>query len=1532
MLRNVTLALLCLFAIFSAPRVLAQFTVNTGQRVPVTISTATDFNLNGGILAPTDVTLSGKIDVQSPSAVIRPQNPVVFNPRQGSYETSLGPTTLSGPIVGAGNILGIGNESIDQLIVSGDNSYSGLTLLFSGEIIAASPTAFGSAAGATTVQGAHVLVQAATDERFRLERGSLRFDAGDFVPSEAVEIASGDLYLPSRGLYETPIVLDGEGGSVHFVNSASSSWTGGVTGTGNLLLSGRLSVDAPLTHDGDLTLDGPQLNAVNTYTGKTVFTDEYVIDRADVFGVATSPLEVISGEVTVEVLPSGDRGFTVRRGILDVQTTDPISAPITLGGDFDASLRGVGVYNGPLDYVTTSGGGYARILGGTFNGTIRGDTLLWVGGEEGVVTLNASNDIQSLVSVSAGTVVVNHAEGLPLAATIVQGGLVELKNPVDVMPVMKHYPYAEQQTGTLRLSADQRLGVSPFVGRGTLESNAEVHIDRIVSLGANLTSTEQGSLIVDGEILTMGSSNLAGKLGGTGVVRVAGDYLRVDADLSEFTGDLVIDEGILALSNASTMNGATDIYVQRGATLRLQDDEATITSDIYLNNANGHDSHHFFRDERDAALIGGNYASSLTLAGRLDVGEEGSTIAGDLRLEGPITGSRLTVRGGRVTLASPVSGLTEQLRVVGGLTMADTGALSGLDEVLLEAGASLYMSQSANTDRIDDETLLRSLGGQVSLISDSNHVAHERFGTLLLEAGVTTLVASSDHGGSLPTNLSIGDLQRRRGATLRFNEAGRQTTTRLEGNSTFDGEMIGGWATYDNATSIETFAAVDSSGRVVALSPTTSSLNSAGPDDHVSTQGSVMLASDRVVASLDGSPYSLDLNGHQLTVRSGGIYRGNEIQNGRLTAGDGGPAELFLHRVNRVDADIVDNGENGAVSLVLAGYQYTTTLTGHNTYSGGTWVVGDSSRATLAVEGTDAIPESDTVYVDFGQYEARLDAPGVVELSALHVRSDGRVSGVNATYDAREYFLEDGDIYAPIAGDGTIFKEGRGAFYIQVESPEYTGQVTVLDGVLDLGEDNLPNATIHAQGGRLIGGGQYSRLSSPIVLDGGELQGNFGGPVQVASDSSLYHDTVNSHLAGELSGSADLTVRGARDNDYVKIAGDASAFSGDLVVVSGGLRIAASASLGDGVIHVQEGASLFLGADRASDGQTILGRDVRIQRGELYAVRPGRDFGSGSDYDPNSVVTGDVYVDDFAILGANGLSTIDDQPAPGLIFEGRLVLGDHAQVTSRTHYNAFFFVSEAPLVEVAGQLDVGADNVWRTELAKLKVSGSIRAHAADSAIDFHGLAAMIDFSEAELIVESGRSLSITVNGQSLPMEFDSAEARLAGGGSFQGDFALSGGATIAPGASPGELTIDGDLELGVGAVYEWELDDPAAGPGVGWDFLDIEGVLSCNAAPGSPWVFEIAGFGGAVGLREGEWIIATAEAIEGFDPASVVVSLGLSSATSSGPAVERFSVEQRGDDLYLVMAVPEPASVVGLLSLCLAIVPSRRARSASRAE
>src|SRR5690606_37278595 len=95
---------------------------------------------------------------------------------------------------------------------------------------------------------------------------------------------------------------------------------------------------------------------------------------------------------------------------------------------------------------------------------------------------------------------------------------------------------------------------------------------------------------------------------------------------------------------------------------------------------------------------------------------------------------------------------------------------------------------------------------------------------------------------------------------------------------------------------------------------------------------------------------------------------------------------------------------------------------------------------------------------------------------------------------------------------------------------------------------------------------------------------------------------------------------------------------------------------------------------------------------------------------------------------------------------------------------------------------------------------------------------------------------------------------LAGFGSVAGSVVVAGG-SLAPGLSPGALTIGGDLELGAGSDYFWQIDDWDGAPTVNYDTLSIAGSLDITATSGNPFTLHLEALT-LDPIPEGTWTIA----------------------------------------------------------------------------
>ncbi len=214
---------------------------------------------------------------------------------------------------------------------------------------------------------------------------------------------------------------------------------------------------------------------------------------------------------------------------------------------------------------------------------------------------------------------------------------------------------------------------------------------------------------------------------------------------------------------------------------------------------------------------------------------------------------------------------------------------------------------------------------------------------------------------------------------------------------------------------------------------------------------------------------------------------------------------------------------------------------------------------------------------------------------------------------------------------------------------------------------------------------------------------------------------------------------------------------------------------------------------------------------------------------------------------------------------------------------------------------------------------------------------------------------LTVDGELASTATVQSGARIGGSGRV-GGLILDSGSTLAPGNSPGTLSVSGNATWNSGANYNWQVlatnTDPAVqtGAGSGWDYLDVTGSLTFSGLDSSNrfnlnlWSLSstspdtngtIPGWDPSVGST---WLIASAAGGINLNGTSLVANTNYSSlfkintsATNGtggwiGALPSSFQVLTLGDanSLYLQAvagsaAVPEPGQVAASALLLIGI-------------
>ena len=261
--------------------------------------------------------------------------------------------------------------------------------------------------------------------------------------------------------------------------------------------------------------------------------------------------------------------------------------------------------------------------------------------------------------------------------------------------------------------------------------------------------------------------------------------------------------------------------------------------------------------------------------------------------------------------------------------------------------------------------------------------------------------------------------------------------------------------------------------------------------------------------------------------------------------------------------------------------------------------------------------------------------------------------------------------------------------------------------------------------------------------------------------------------------------------------------------------------------------------------------------------------------------------------------------SPGLTFAGSLILTDGANVYGLSDDLGTIATGDTALVDIAGQLNVGANTVWHLLTSTLSISGTIRPAGPNGSIDFEGIPALLRMAGAGIQVNAGQSLSIKLNAQAAAVVLAGGGNTIQGSGLLTGNYTVTSDAAIAPGNSPGLLTIDGDTTFGTGGHLSIELAGLMRGSL--YDSLDVTGNVQINGG-----LLDVTLLNGFIPSPNDAFIILRGHHISGR------FSNAISSIMVGGQSLPITYFDQM-IVLGNAAALPEPATFALLCVLVLAI-------------
>jgi fibronectin-binding autotransporter adhesin len=695
----------------------------------------------------------------------------IFNIASGTTASGID-VNLSGPVgeVNAGTT--ITKQGAGKIVLSGANSYTGLTTVSAGVLNIQNASALGTTAAGTTVSsGAALEIEgniAVGNEALTLNGtgisggGALRNITGTNSYMGGITLGSASTINSDAGTLTLSGGITNGGFTTTFGGASNITESGVISGTGALTKSGNgtLTLSGVNTYSGGSTLNGGTV-IVSTSAGLGATGGAVTINAAtlDIAATFTSTRNFVLGNsastVTVDptftftangvfsgtgalnktgsgtVALGGVNTYTgatnVSAGTLQISANDRIANSSNLnvsGGTFDVQTFSETLGAVTLSSGTIAGTGTGTLTGssytlqsGTVSAILAGNTTV-TKNTSGTVTLSGSNTFTGSTTISAGTLQVNtnNALGTAASGTAVANGAALNLNSVNYSTAE---PLTLNGSGISNTGALHNSGTSTFAGPINAATNATINAG-----GGTLNLT--GGLSKNGTTLT---------ITGGGTVNITTNGITGASPNS----DLVVDGVTVNENTANSYNGPT--YIRNGGILNANVVDALPTSNgrspIILDDSGSGGSRLTLGAPQAVASLTGASSSLIGLNGNtLTVG----TSSGTTTFAGVISGTGgLTKDGASTQIVTGANTYSGSTTVNGGtLTVANGSgsALGSTSNVTVNSGGTFLLGAN---DQINNTATMTLAGGTFGKGNFSEGSASSP------GVGALTLTASGSH-------------------------------------------------------------------------------------------------------------------------------------------------------------------------------------------------------------------------------------------------------------------------------------------------------------------------------------------------------------------------------------------------------------------------------------------------------------------------------------------------------------------------------------------------------------------------------------------------------------------------------------------------------------------------------------------------------------------------------------------------------------------------------------------------------------------
>ncbi len=1003
------------------------------------------------------------------------------------------------------------------------------------------------------------------------------------------------------------------------------------------------------------------LNAENTYTGGTLISDgTLVASNVEALGTGditdNAVLELNTGgdfdnaiSGSGQVVKSGDETLTLS-GSNTYTGGTIISGGTLVATNVEALGTGDVTDNATLELNT--GGDFDNAIGGTGSVVKSGDKTL---------TLSGANSYTGGTTISGGTLVASNVEALG-SGDVTDNATLELNTGGD-------FANNIGGTGSVVKSGDKTLtlsGTNSYTG-GTTISGGTLVANNVEALGTG-DVTNNATL----ELNTGGDFDNA--ISGSGQVVKSGDKTLTLSGANSYSGATTISGGNTEIGAGSTLQ----------ATTLTQKSDSTLTINLNGNTV-------------DPVI---HAASQVSLAGTLDITGVGDVLDSDPASTDDLDtftliASDKTIAGDfeKLTVAGMDADLADFITVDGRID--DTGKQYELttaltwyadrDDAVTDAHGTFNLTNADGSFAVN--TVLENVDATLDPASATGWD-----GTSLIKQGAGTLILNAENTYTGGTTISGGTLVATNVDALGSGDVTDDATLELNTGGTFDNAIGGSGNVVKSGADTLTLSGSNSYTGGTTISGGTlvaSNVEALGTGDVTNNATLELNTGGDFINNIGGTGRVEKSGDDTLTLSGSNTYTGGTLINGgTLVAsnvealGTGDVTDNATLALNT--GGTFDNAISGSGQVVKSGDE-TLTLSGTNSYTGGTTISGGTLVATnVEALGSGDVTDDATLELNTGgtfdnaisgsgqvvkSGDKMLTLSGANSYSGGTLISDGTLVASNVealgtgdvTNNATLALNTGGDFTNNISGSGQVVKSGDDTLTLSGAN-SYTGGTTISGGTLvatnvdALGTGDVTNsATLELNTGgtfdnAISGSGQVVKsgdetltLSGSNTYTGGTLIS--GGTLVATNVDALGTGDVTDNATLELNtgGTFDNVISGSgqvvKSGDDTLTLSGANSYTGG-TLISGGTLVATSVeALGSG--DVTDNAVLELNTGGTFDnaisgsGQVVKSGDKTLTLSGANSYTGGTTISGGTLVASNVEALGSGDIDNYASLQLN---------------------------------------------------------------------------------------------------------------------------------------------------------------------------------------------------------------------------------------------------------------------------------------------------------